>query len=195
MLVSQLYWWHAHYLTLMHMIHTWHRIRTGLYLKLTHVLLEQLIMSFVSEEHRSSFFEKSIYLWEIIYFCFSYKKTTLLLSSPQASDTVSVSSNTERLVQVSKSPKQHLPSGAQALIMWAGEHGYSPVTSYTGTPVANHFNIRLREPGKLKRHPLHSPLRSNESVAVRKIVFSYTVLLKHHAQDLHLSSCYNCFLD
>ncbi|XP_073332386.1 transforming growth factor beta receptor type 3 [Pagrus major] len=63
-----------------------------------------------------------------------------------ASDTVSVSSNTERLVQVSKSPKQHLPSGSQALIKWAGEHGYGPVTSYTGTPVANHFNIRLREP-------------------------------------------------
>ncbi|KAM9357953.1 transforming growth factor beta receptor type 3 [Symphorus nematophorus] len=63
-----------------------------------------------------------------------------------ASDTVSVSSNTERLVQVSKSPKQHLPSGSQALIKWAGEHGYGPVTSYTSTPVANHFNIRLREP-------------------------------------------------
>uniref|UniRef100_A0A8C4DHL5 Transforming growth factor, beta receptor III n=1 Tax=Dicentrarchus labrax TaxID=13489 RepID=A0A8C4DHL5_DICLA len=63
-----------------------------------------------------------------------------------ASDTVSVSSNTERLMQVSKSPKQHLPSGPQALIKWAGEHGYGPVTSYTSTPVANHFNIRLREP-------------------------------------------------
>ncbi|XP_044055525.1 transforming growth factor beta receptor type 3 isoform X2 [Siniperca chuatsi] len=63
-----------------------------------------------------------------------------------ASDTVSLSSNTERLMQVSKSPKQHLPSGSQALIKWAGEHGYSPVTSYTSTPVANHFSIRLREP-------------------------------------------------
>ncbi|XP_035509263.1 transforming growth factor beta receptor type 3 [Morone saxatilis] len=63
-----------------------------------------------------------------------------------ASDTVSVSSNTERLMQVSKSPKQHLPLGPQALIKWAGEHGYGPVTSYTSTPVANHFNIRLREP-------------------------------------------------
>ncbi|TMS19936.1 transforming growth factor beta receptor type 3 isoform X1 [Larimichthys crocea] len=63
-----------------------------------------------------------------------------------ASDTVSISSLTERLVKVSKSPKQHLPSGPQALIKWAGEHGYSPVTSYTSTPVANHFNIRLREP-------------------------------------------------
>ncbi|XP_059197085.1 transforming growth factor beta receptor type 3 [Centropristis striata] len=62
-----------------------------------------------------------------------------------ASDTVSVSSNTDRLMQVSKSPKQHLPLGPQALIKWAGEHGYSPVTSYTSTPVANHFNIRLRE--------------------------------------------------
>ncbi|XP_030289139.1 transforming growth factor beta receptor type 3 [Sparus aurata] len=81
-----------------------------------------------------------------------------------ASDTVSVSSNTERLVQVSKSPKQHLPSGAQALIMWAGEHGYSPVTSYTGTPVANHFNIRLREPAVVD--PLESmfpPKLSNSS--------------------------------
>ncbi|XP_047442930.1 transforming growth factor beta receptor type 3 [Mugil cephalus] len=59
-----------------------------------------------------------------------------------ASDTVSVSSQ----MSVSKLPKQHLPSGPQALIKWAQEHGYSPVTSYTNTPVANHFNIRLREP-------------------------------------------------
>lgn len=73
-----------------------------------------------------------------------------LFSFAQASDTVSVSSNLEGLVQVSRSPRQHLPSGPQALIKWAGEHGYSPVTSYTSTPVANHFNIRLREPGKLK---------------------------------------------
>ncbi|KAF3691305.1 Transforming growth factor beta receptor type 3 [Channa argus] len=63
-----------------------------------------------------------------------------------ASDTVSVSSNTERLMQVSKSPKQHLPSGPQALVSWAEEHGYSPVTSYTSTLVANHFNIRIRKP-------------------------------------------------
>ncbi|XP_071782347.2 transforming growth factor beta receptor type 3 [Centroberyx gerrardi] len=62
------------------------------------------------------------------------------------SDTVSVSSNTERLMQVSKTPKQHLPSGSQALIKWAEEHGFSPVTSYTSTPVANHFILRLREP-------------------------------------------------
>uniref|UniRef100_A0A8C4DGX6 Transforming growth factor, beta receptor III n=1 Tax=Dicentrarchus labrax TaxID=13489 RepID=A0A8C4DGX6_DICLA len=61
-------------------------------------------------------------------------------------DVVVSYSNTERLMQVSKSPKQHLPSGPQALIKWAGEHGYGPVTSYTSTPVANHFNIRLREP-------------------------------------------------
>ncbi|XP_019936849.2 transforming growth factor beta receptor type 3 [Paralichthys olivaceus] len=63
-----------------------------------------------------------------------------------ASDTVSVSSTTERLMQVSKSPKQHLPSGSQALIKWAEERGYSPVTSYTSTPVANNFSIKLREP-------------------------------------------------
>ncbi|KAM3619809.1 uncharacterized protein V6R79_013920 [Siganus canaliculatus] len=63
-----------------------------------------------------------------------------------ASNTVSVGSSTERLMQVSKSPRQHLPTGSQALIKWAAEHGYSPVTSYTSTPVANHFNIRLREP-------------------------------------------------
>ncbi|XP_061593518.1 transforming growth factor beta receptor type 3 [Cololabis saira] len=59
-----------------------------------------------------------------------------------ASDTVSVSSQ----MSVSKSQKQSLPSGSQALIKWAQEHGYSPVTSFTSTPLANHFNIRLRAP-------------------------------------------------
>ncbi|XP_049443361.1 transforming growth factor beta receptor type 3 [Epinephelus fuscoguttatus] len=79
-----------------------------------------------------------------------------------ASDTVSVSSNVERLMQVSKSPKQHLPSGPQALIKWAGEHGYSPVTSYTNTPMANHFNIRLREPDVVD--PLESMLPPELSI-------------------------------
>ncbi|KAM9384047.1 transforming growth factor beta receptor type 3 isoform 2-T2 [Pholidichthys leucotaenia] len=59
-----------------------------------------------------------------------------------ASDTLTVSSQ----MSVSKSPRQSLPSGPQALIKWAQEHNHSPVTSYTSTPVANHFNIRLREP-------------------------------------------------
>ncbi|XP_068599504.1 transforming growth factor beta receptor type 3 [Brachionichthys hirsutus] len=63
-----------------------------------------------------------------------------------ASNTMSVSSNMEALVQISKAPRQHMPSGSQALIKWAGEHGYSPVTSYTSTLVANHFTLRLREP-------------------------------------------------
>lgn len=63
-----------------------------------------------------------------------------------ASDTVSVGSGTERLMQVTKLPKQPLPLGSQNLIKWAEEHGYSPVTSYTSTNVANHFNLRLREP-------------------------------------------------
>ncbi|XP_046905846.1 transforming growth factor beta receptor type 3 [Hypomesus transpacificus] len=60
-------------------------------------------------------------------------------------DTVGWSHNTDRLMDVSKTPKTHLPSGAQALIRWAEDHGYGPVTSYTSTPVANHFNLRLRE--------------------------------------------------
>lgn len=63
-----------------------------------------------------------------------------------ASDTVSVSPDMEKLMQLSKSPKEHLPSGPQALIKWAREHSFSPVTSYTSTQVANRFNIRLREP-------------------------------------------------
>uniref|UniRef100_A0A8C6SF61 Transforming growth factor, beta receptor III n=1 Tax=Neogobius melanostomus TaxID=47308 RepID=A0A8C6SF61_9GOBI len=63
-----------------------------------------------------------------------------------ASDTVSIGSGTERLMQVTKHPKQPLPLGSQNLIKWAEEHGYSPVTSYTSTAVANHFNLRLREP-------------------------------------------------
>ncbi|XP_077441005.1 transforming growth factor beta receptor type 3 [Vanacampus margaritifer] len=62
-----------------------------------------------------------------------------------ASDSVSISSGTERLMQVSKSPKQHLPSGPQALIQWAEEHHYGPVTTYTNTPVANHFNVWLKQ--------------------------------------------------
>ncbi|CAB1332108.1 unnamed protein product [Coregonus sp. 'balchen'] len=63
-------------------------------------------------------------------------------------DTISLSPNTERRMEVSKTPKHHLPSGSQALIKWAEEHSYGPVTSYTHTPVANTFNLRLREPGK-----------------------------------------------
>ncbi|XP_061539521.1 transforming growth factor beta receptor type 3 isoform X3 [Phycodurus eques] len=62
-----------------------------------------------------------------------------------ASDSVSVSSGTERLMQVSKSPKRRLPSGPQALIQWAEEHRYGPVTTYTNTPVANHFNVWLKQ--------------------------------------------------
>ncbi|XP_060934394.1 transforming growth factor beta receptor type 3 [Limanda limanda] len=73
-----------------------------------------------------------------------------------ASDTVSVSSTTEKQMEVSKSPKQQLPTGSQALIKWAEDHGYSPVTSYTSTPVANHFSIRLREPDVVD--PLESML-------------------------------------
>ncbi|XP_019748682.1 transforming growth factor beta receptor type 3 [Hippocampus comes] len=61
-----------------------------------------------------------------------------------ASDSISISSGTERLMQVSKSPKQRLPSGPQALIQWAEEHHYGPVTTYTNTPVANHFNVWLK---------------------------------------------------
>ncbi|CAB1324078.1 unnamed protein product, partial [Coregonus sp. 'balchen'] len=61
-------------------------------------------------------------------------------------DTISLSPNTERLMEVSRTPKHHLPSGSQALIKWAEDHGYGPVTSYTHTPVANTFNLRLREP-------------------------------------------------
>ncbi|TRY88907.1 hypothetical protein DNTS_005409, partial [Danionella cerebrum] len=61
------------------------------------------------------------------------------------SDTVSLSEGTERLMQVSRTVKQRLPSGSQALIQWAEENNFSPVTSYTSTPVANHFNLRLRE--------------------------------------------------
>ncbi|XP_047230998.1 transforming growth factor beta receptor type 3 isoform X2 [Girardinichthys multiradiatus] len=58
-----------------------------------------------------------------------------------ASDTVSVSSQ----MKEETSPRQLLPSGSQALIKWALDKGYSPVTSYTSTPMANHFNIRVRE--------------------------------------------------
>lgn len=57
-------------------------------------------------------------------------------------------------MSVSKSSKQSLPIGPQALITWAQGHGYSPATSYTSTPVANHFNIRLRNRGYWKKKKL-----------------------------------------
>lgn len=72
----------------------------------------------------------------------------LPLCRSQTSDTVSLSEETERLMQVSKTVKQKLPAGSQALIQWAEENGFKPVTSYTSTPVANHFKLRLREQGK-----------------------------------------------
>lgn len=58
-----------------------------------------------------------------------------------ASDRVTVSSQ----MFEETSPSQHLPSGSQALIKWASDNGYSPVTSYTSTDRANLFNVRLRE--------------------------------------------------
>ncbi|XP_057193345.1 transforming growth factor beta receptor type 3 [Triplophysa rosa] len=61
------------------------------------------------------------------------------------SDSVTLTGDTERLMQVSKTVKQQLPAGPQALIQWAEDKGFIPVTSYTNTPVANHFNLRLRE--------------------------------------------------
>lgn len=50
-------------------------------------------------------------------------------------------------MQVSKAVKQKLPAGAQALIQWAEENNYSPVTSYTNTAVANIFRLRVKEAG------------------------------------------------
>ncbi len=72
----------------------------------------------------------------------------LPLCPSQTSDTVSLSEDTERLMQVSKTVKQKLPAGSQALIQWAEENEFKPVTSYTNSPVANHFKVRLREQGK-----------------------------------------------
>uniref|UniRef100_A0A7N9ASN1 Transforming growth factor, beta receptor III n=1 Tax=Mastacembelus armatus TaxID=205130 RepID=A0A7N9ASN1_9TELE len=71
-------------------------------------------------------------------------------------------SDAKKLMEVSISPKQQLPSGSQALIKWAEEHGYSPVTSYTITPVANHFSIHLREPDVVD--PLESMLPPELSI-------------------------------
>lgn len=76
-------------------------------------------------------------------------EVNMLSCFSQTSDTVSLSDDTERLMQVSKTVKQKLPAGSQALIQWAEENSFNPVTSYTNTPVANHFNLRVREQGKL----------------------------------------------
>ncbi|MBN3298575.1 TGBR3 factor, partial [Amia calva] len=61
------------------------------------------------------------------------------------SDTVSVGHEMERRMHVVKKPKQSLPSGSRALIQWAEQHNYQPITSFTSTPVANHFTLSLRE--------------------------------------------------
>uniref|UniRef100_W5LBJ3 Transforming growth factor, beta receptor III n=1 Tax=Astyanax mexicanus TaxID=7994 RepID=W5LBJ3_ASTMX len=61
------------------------------------------------------------------------------------SDSVSLTASTERLMQVSKAVRQKLPAGAQALIQWAEDNDYSPITSYTNTAVANVFNLRLKD--------------------------------------------------
>ncbi|KAJ3599354.1 hypothetical protein NHX12_033317, partial [Muraenolepis orangiensis] len=65
-----------------------------------------------------------------------------------SSDTVSLGSTTESQMEVSRPARQSLPSGSQALIKWAEQRGYRPV-SFTGTAVANLFNLRLREPDVL----------------------------------------------
>ncbi|KTF94616.1 hypothetical protein cypCar_00002290 [Cyprinus carpio] len=74
-----------------------------------------------------------------------FNRGTVFLHYAMTSDTVSLSEGTERLMQVSKMVKQKLPAGSQALIQWAEENGFKPVTSYTNTPVANHFKLRLKE--------------------------------------------------
>ncbi|XP_026882143.2 transforming growth factor beta receptor type 3 isoform X2 [Electrophorus electricus] len=61
------------------------------------------------------------------------------------SDSVSLSASTEQLMQVTKTVRLRLPTGAQALMQWAEEWAYTPVRSYTRTAVANIFNLRLRE--------------------------------------------------
>lgn len=50
-------------------------------------------------------------------------------------------------MQVSKAVKQKLPAGPQALIQWAKQNNYDPVTSYTNTAVANIFHVCVREAG------------------------------------------------
>lgn len=127
------------------------RISAGLYLKLN-ICDKTWTVNHIS--FFSFFFCKSDSVLANLNFSSCYfEKASNESSIPQASDTVTVGSQ----ALVSKSLMQHLPSGPQALIQWASDRGHNPVTSYTSTPVANHFNIRLREPGKLKKnHILHS---------------------------------------
>ncbi|XP_015210713.2 transforming growth factor beta receptor type 3 isoform X1 [Lepisosteus oculatus] len=70
------------------------------------------------------------------------------------SETVSVGHEVESSMQVVKTARQSLPSGSQALIHWAEERGYRPVTSFTSTAMANHFSLRLREAGVVVEEPL-----------------------------------------
>uniref|UniRef100_A0A3B4AF75 ZP domain-containing protein n=1 Tax=Periophthalmus magnuspinnatus TaxID=409849 RepID=A0A3B4AF75_9GOBI len=94
-----------------------------------------------------------------------------------ASDTISIGSGKE-LMQVTKVPKQSLPLGSQNLIQWTEEHGYGPVTSYTSTSVANHFNLRLREHG----NPIR---RGNYRVDPLDSMFSPDLSVLHDSRPHH----------
>lgn len=56
----------------------------------------------------------------------------------------------ERSMTMSKSVIPDLPSSHESLIKWAYDHNYSPVISYTRTPVANRFHLQLDDTGKFE---------------------------------------------
>lgn len=63
-----------------------------------------------------------------------------------APNSIGFGKETERSMTMSKSVEPGIPSTMEKLMKWASDNGYGPVTSYTETPVANKFHLRLEDP-------------------------------------------------
>ncbi|XP_042319440.1 transforming growth factor beta receptor type 3 isoform X2 [Sceloporus undulatus] len=62
-----------------------------------------------------------------------------------AANSVGFGKESECSMVMTKTILSDLPSSHESLIMWAYDHGYRPVSSYTKAPVANRFHLRLED--------------------------------------------------
>ncbi|XP_061489642.1 transforming growth factor beta receptor type 3 [Rhineura floridana] len=67
-----------------------------------------------------------------------------------AANSVGFGKESERSMVMTKTIFSDIPSSHESLIVWAYDHGYLPVTSYTKAPVANRFHLRLEDTEEMK---------------------------------------------
>ncbi|XP_069497883.1 transforming growth factor beta receptor type 3 isoform X2 [Ambystoma mexicanum] len=72
-----------------------------------------------------------------------------------APNSVGFGKEAERSMTMSKTIEPGIPSTMESLFTWASDHGYSPVTSYTKTHVANKFHLRLEQTVEMKDEEDH----------------------------------------